>query len=112
MVAAQCRFSRNMPDIANLDLTLTSIPRPDADWETIGAFALMFDGYHAWGSFEKCAEIANAQRDGTLTELRTCLFFEQRRWRHFGDLPDEAAMAYICSMIEKIRVKVAAGELG
>ena len=35
------------------------------------------------------AKIANERRDSTLTDLRTCLFFECRRWRHYGDDPDE-----------------------
>jgi hypothetical protein len=42
--------------------------------------------------------------------LRTCLFFEQRRWRHFGDEPDEEAMEYIRSVVQKIRAKLAAGQ--
>ena len=47
-----------------------------------------------------CGELANdrlaryretGQWAGSFEELRCCLFFEQRRWRHFGDDPDEAA---------------------
>jgi hypothetical protein len=40
-----------------------------------------------------------------MTELRTCLFYEQRRWRHFGEVPDEAAMSYIREVLEQIRVR-------
>jgi hypothetical protein len=40
------------------------------------ASSLTFNGYNVWGSFETCAEIANAQRHDSLTNLRTCLFFE------------------------------------
>lgn len=90
-------------EVANTDLTPTDIPPADADWYTIAEFALTYDGYQRWGSFEKCAEIANAQRHGSLDELRTCLFFEQRRWRHFGDEPDAESMAYIRGVVEKIR---------
>jgi hypothetical protein len=75
----------------------------------IGAFALTFDGYWHWGSFEACAEVANARRGGPLAELRICLFFEQRRWRHFGDEPDARAMAYIRGIISSIRARVASG---
>jgi hypothetical protein len=99
-----------MQEIENRDLMPSSIPAPDADWGKIGEFALTFNGYEAWGSFGKCAEIANAHQGGTLTELRTRLFFEQRRLRHFGEEPDETAMAYIRTVVEKIRAKVAAGE--
>lgn len=98
-----------MREIANSDLTAADIPASDADWHSIGEFALSYDGYQRWGSFEKCAEIANAQRRGSLDELRTCLFFEQRRWRHFGDAPDAASIAYIRAIIEKIRGIVLSG---
>lgn len=85
-----------------------------AGWEAIGDFARTFDGYEYWGSFDRCAEIANAQRGETLTELRTCLFFEQRRWHHFGDYPNDDAMRYVRGIIECIRaiVEGAASSIG
>lgn len=98
-------------EIANRDLSLADIPLPNADWDVIGTFALTFSGYEHWGSFEKCAGVANVQKDDTLSELRTCLFFEQRRWRHFGEDPDDEAMAYIGQVVEKIRSKVASREI-
>lgn len=82
------------------------MPLPDADWLAINEFALAFDGYQYWGSFDKCADIANARLNRTLTELRTCLFFEQRRWRHLDCDPDPEAEAYIRILIEKIRRKI------
>lgn len=98
-------------ELANRDLSLADIPLPNAEWDVIGEFALTFGGYEHWGSFEKCADIANAQKDGTLSELRTCLFFEQRRWRHFMEDPDDEAMAYIRQVVEKIRSKVTSGKI-
>lgn len=65
--------------IPNRELLAEKLPPADANWDAIQRFALTFDGYKRWGSAEKCAEIANAQRHGTMTELRTCLFYEQRR---------------------------------
>ncbi len=91
---------------SNDGLTLANIPSPKAQWRAITKFALSFDGYEYWGSSEKCAKIANLRRNRTLAELRTCLFFEQRRWRHFGEKPDKEAMKYIRGLIEKIRMKV------
>jgi hypothetical protein len=107
-------------EIANADLTEHDIPAPDADWHTVGKFAVSFDGYEYWGSFKKCATIGNrglelyrAERvlPNSLTELRTCLFFEQRRWRHFGFDPDEEATDYIRALVERVREKVRAGEI-
>ena len=106
------REEATVREIANQEVTLTDVPGPNVDWDTIAEFALTFDGYKAWGSFEKCAEIANAQRQETLTQVRTCLFFEQRRWRHFGEEPDKDAMEYIRGVVEKIRSRVAAADVG
>ncbi len=86
-------FARlTLKPIPNSDLTVDIVPVTHADWYDISMFALQFDGYKDCGSFESCAAIANAGRDNTLTELRTCLFFEQRRWRHLGESPDAASM--------------------
>jgi hypothetical protein len=104
--------------IANRDLTESNIPTPDAEWHRIAEFALTFDGYTHWG--HACGEVANrcakafaenGDLPDSLTELRTCLFFEQRRYHHFGRPPDEGAMDYIRALVEAIRHKVQAGEI-
>jgi hypothetical protein len=92
--------------IPNDQLTPGDVPQKDADWSTISRFALTYNGYTEAGSFEKCGEIANEHRNSTLDELRTCLFFEQRRWRHFGRLPDDESMKYIRGVVEQIRTKL------
>ena len=99
-----------VPEIANADLCETNVPPPQAPWAAIQEFALTFDGYGYWGSFERCAEIANRREHDSLTKLRTCLFFEQRRWRYFGEEPDGEALAYIHGIIETLREKVRRGE--
>jgi hypothetical protein len=102
-------------ELSNADLRTSHLPPPDAGWHEIGRFALSFNGYEKWGSFGKCAEIGNQcaeafRRSGavpdSLTELRTCLFFEQRRLRHYGFDPDEEAMVYIGALVEGIRERV------
>jgi len=94
---------KNIDDAA---LTAADIPSPNADLDTVWRFALTFDGYGIWGSFEKCAQIANARLNGSLIELRTCLFFEQRRWRHLEKDPDRKTTVYIRRLIEQIRARV------
>jgi hypothetical protein len=84
-------------------LKIEDIPPPEADWMEISKFALTFNGYAAHGSFQECAKIANARRHESLNDLRTCLFFEQRRWRHFGEAPRNEEMKYIRELIQKIR---------
>ncbi len=92
--------------ISNEQLRVEDLPSPSADWAAIQTFALTFDAYTHWGSFEKCAEIANKREASTLTELRTCLFFEQRRWRHFGDDPEKDDLAYMHRLIEGIQSRL------
>jgi len=85
-------------EIRNSDLRVLDVPSYEG-WER---FALSFDGYEAVGP-DRCAEIANRKSPRTLTEFRVCLFFEQRRWRHFGQEPDVEARRYIESLLEGIR---------
>lgn len=96
--------------IPNDRLRPEDLPAADADWGTLGRFALTFNAYDHWGSFDACAEVALEKRHSTLSELRTCLFYEQRRWRHSGFEPYDEHLEYIREVVEKIRAKVAAGE--
>lgn len=100
----------NMPLISNQRLRLRSIPSAKADVGALERFALTFNGFEHCGSFDSCAEVANARKHDTLSDLSTCLCFEQRRWHHFGESPDDAALANWRELIEKIRLKVQAEE--
>jgi hypothetical protein len=77
----------------------------------IARFALSFDGYRRWGSFERCADVGNRWADAyarsgdlpdTLDLCRTCLFFEQRRWRNLQAEPDAPTRRYVAALLEKI----------
>lgn len=92
-----------LPEISNEDLSEADLPPPNADWGLICSFAHQYNGYEKCGSTEECAEIANSQLGGSLHNLRSCLFFEARRWRHFGEEPDAEAMTYIHRIIEDVR---------
>jgi hypothetical protein len=101
--------------IANADLTEENIPGEDAGWEKwsgIPSFAASFSGYQHWGSFAKCAEVADRARTQdlsglTLTELRTALFFRYRAINHddghltANDLPQ--AQAIIVQIRDRVR---------
>ena len=69
----------------------------------LNAFAHTFAGYEACGSFERCAEIANAEDHSSLDNLRSCLFFEARRWHHVGEDLDAEDEAYWRLIVAKIR---------
>lgn len=101
-------------------LTEDSIPGPNALWmPDIARFALAFDGYQALG--DRIGDLANAAKNEWsengvlpqgLIELRSCLFFEQRRYRHFGSDPDEADMPYIHALVEAIRAHASSAGSG
>ena len=93
-------------DISTRSLHGSDLPSRNARWLTIAQFALTFDGYGHWGSFKRCAAIANQRRHRTLNELRTCLFFEQRRWHHLAINPDRKTMHYIRGLIEELRTRL------
>jgi len=92
-----------MRHVPNEQLDLSDVPDPQGDLQPIWDFAHTFNAYEAQGSFEAAAEIANQRRNASLTDLRTCLFFEVRRWRHFGEDPDPDEEHYIRSLVEDIR---------
>ena len=97
-------------DIANAQLSVTDIPSFKKAWSRIEPFALTFDGYQYWGSIEKCAEVA-AKAPATLTQLRTFLFFEARRWTQLKKEPDEKALRHIRALVFAIKEKVKSGDL-
>jgi hypothetical protein len=97
-------------EISNEVLKLSDIPVSDSPFELVEQFGYTFNGFEQLGSFAACADIANEPRHDTLTNLRACLFFEQRRWHHYGDRPDAEAQEYQRGLVEKIRVKVSADE--
>ena len=107
-------------NIPNEKLTIKCIPTPNMSWWEISEFALTFDGYGYWdgtGAFGKFANEAqeNWKQSGklpaSLSELRSCLFFEQRRFHHFGMPPDGEDLDYSKALLRAIREKVEQGAL-
>lgn len=95
-----------MSPIASAELRPIDVPAAEASIDALIDFAHTFDGFKHWGSFERCAEIANDRDHGSLDKLRTCLFFEARRWRHYGEDPDAEAEAYWRELVSAIREAV------
>jgi hypothetical protein len=110
-----------MSQIPNSELLEKDIPAQNAAWSKILPFAESFNGSEHWGTFEKCREIAkqgitlfrsDQQLSQSLTDLRTCLFYEARRWNHLEKNPNKKGMEYIRALVEAIRVRVLARQLG
>ncbi|MBM3179627.1 MAG: hypothetical protein FJZ86_04660 [Chloroflexi bacterium] len=110
-----------MDRIPNSQLIEKDIPSRRAGWSKIEIFALTYNGYTQWGSFKKCREVAKQginlykgkkELTQSLTDLRTCLFFEARRWKHYEENPTKKGMEYVHILVEAIRVRVLAKEIG
>jgi hypothetical protein len=97
-------------EVHNTELSVGDIPSFKESWPRIEPFAYTFDGFRYWGSIERCAEEAE-KTPSTLTQLRTCLFFEAKRWKHLKSEPDEPAMRRIRALVFAIGEKVKKGEL-
>jgi hypothetical protein len=106
-----------MPDqVPNKRLKAMAVPSVTASWHAIGSFALTLDGYQAIGQRE-CGQLANRVKSEfarntaplqslSLTELRACLFFEQRRFHHFGWEPEGSDIEYVHALLETIRSRI------
>lgn len=90
-----------------------NIPVPDAaaPLRQIWEFALTYNGYQRRGGSQGAGDLANRalaryEEAGELPEdmddLRCALFFEQRRWRHYGYDPSPADQRYFRALVRRI----------
>jgi hypothetical protein len=97
--------------LASTELRLSDVPEESAPWPQIERFALTFDWRRGYQHYElEDQNLSKLGSSSSLEELRGHLFFERRRWRHFGKKPDPLAMQQIRRMIGIIRSKVPSGE--
>jgi len=96
--------------ISNDALTLEMIPPKEALWHDIALFSLTFDGYQKTGSFNRCTQVANSLSCETLSEIRACLYFEQRRLTCLHAHPDRETMTFVHGLLEKMREKIITNE--
>ena len=96
-----------------------NVPPHGSPWQAVSRFALSWNGYERSGGSEGAAAIGNGlleswKREGVveadLPTLRTALFYEQRRWRHFGEDPDDDASSYINALLTAI-IEQTGGEI-
>ena len=86
----------------------------DPSWNDIQAIALDINGYELSQELGlgECGDFANGRSHsyvqtrkwgGNAAELWCCLFFEQRRWRHFGEEPEGEDFEMIKSLYTALR---------
>jgi hypothetical protein len=112
--------------ISNINLIEQDLPEPHSDFPSIWKFSWSYDS-SAESPLDKSAEIAykceetystnGSLSNFSLTDLRTSLFFEQRRYNHWGWNPDDEEFGnkeevqYIWELVETIRKKVQTKEI-
>ena len=95
--------------ITNAALARTDVPEPGDTWEAVSDFALSYDGYAYWDDLPELANrcVQRWTRDrslpATIDELRGCLFYEQRRWHHFGGDPAGRSAEYMAALVDALR---------
>jgi hypothetical protein len=100
--------------VTNGQLRVHGIPDRGDPWEAVSSFSLSYDGYAYWDDVSELAtrRIRGWTRDRTLPasidEVRACLFYEQRRWHHFGEEPNGRGALYFWALLDTLRSLVAA----
>lgn len=101
-----------MRQIPNDELKKTDVPAMTASWPEIESFALSLNGYKAIPR-DSCIRLANEVHEAfleeatiphelTLTELRACLFFEQRWYHQCDAVPEGGDLAYLRALLDSI----------
>ena len=99
--------------IHSRNLTPQLVPPAAAPWPEVFEFALSFDGYSLWvdvGAYANATSqnwYARGVLPNDLDSLRACLFFEQRRYRHFDTEPGGSDATYIRALLNAIRAACA-----
>jgi len=94
--------------VPNAGLGVSDVPRRGETWDTVSDFALSYDGYGYWDDLPALASRVLQQwtrrraLPSTLDELRGCLFYEQRRWHHFGEEPSGRSAEYMWALVDAI----------
>ncbi len=87
-------------------LVHSDIPPEGADWHAIVTFASTFDiDVLHYGKLPS-TDLSSIDDTMSLDELRSHLFYQWRRWNHFGRPPELVDMAGIQRLIERIRAQV------
>lgn len=90
------------------------VPASDAPLSEVMQFATTtYFGYDRHGGVEGLGALANSSIElwrqsrslpSSVQLIRASLFFESRRWHHYGYSPDDEAEAYMRALVEKLHV--------
>lgn len=99
---------------------LKEIPLPNASWERISKYALIHNGYTHntdLANFANSVSIYFSNKKEIpdpfdIGDLKDCLFYEQRRFRHFGYAPSGEDFEYIKALMSGIRKRTIESLIG
>jgi hypothetical protein len=95
--------------IPNAQLKVHGIPEHGDPWDAVSSFSLSYDGYGYWDDVSELATRSMRRwtrartLPATVDEVRACLFYEQRRWHHFGEDPNGRGAQYIWALLDALR---------
>lgn len=92
---------------------LKAIPHPNSSWDKISNYALTHNGYEHnpnVAGFANTLSVYFYEKKEipfsyTIDDLKDCLFYEQRRFRHYGWAPEGEDLKYIQALLSEIRDK-------
>ena len=87
-------------------LVPSDVPGVGADWNEIVVFSSTFDLAEMHYGQLASRELSSIDQNASLIELRSLLFYQWRRWNHFGRPPETGDMTGIHHLIECIRAHV------
>jgi hypothetical protein len=99
-------MNRNSKIIHSNNISLADVPDPKDNMKRIFDFALTFDPKELKDQGANLGKLDDVNQDSTLSELRAHLYFEQRRWNHYGRLPDSKAETQFRRILRLIREKL------
>jgi len=100
--------------LPNVQLRVHGIPDRGDSRDTVSSFALTYDGYAYWDDVTELATRSirawtrHRLLPDTIDEIRGCLFYEQRRWHHFGEEPTGRGALYLWALLDSLRHLVVA----
>lgn len=87
-------------------LSISDVPYAKTNMKKIIDFALTFDPNELEDRGANIGKLDDLSEQSTLSILRAHLFFEQRRWNHYGRYPDQKAESQFRKIIELIRERL------
>jgi hypothetical protein len=90
-----------------IDYSKLSLPVRGDSWDKIKKFAMLLNAYDLKGSFKQVAEIANNKEieQMDIQDVHIALFFEYRRYNHFGYDPSKSEMERIYGLVDQLNFK-------